>query len=581
MFTPEQIRKYAQHVFPDHRFTDRPDQRMPCPIHQGRDKNFAFNMARGVWTCHSRCGSGGLVQLENRLRGGSREDATERLFQLLGVAPEYQGKQIVCTYDYTDGSGRLLFQNVRLEPKDFRFRTPVGPNGYTYCSPPQKRPLYGLMGVLTANCLFITEGEKDADTLNCITDWPAGSIGRVYATTAGAAGSFTSEHAMLTAGKRVLILEDNDEKGRVSALAIAELCHSVAQSIRIVRFDEMPEKSDVSDFLKEYGIGPLLEKIKSTPFWHPPQEEEKPVIVEAISWATTGTHETNWLVDGVIQQEGNGVICGDPKASKSLLSLHLIAHLISGTPWFGHAIRERVKVGLVTREDAPGLTKSRIGRLIRGERLQNISSLDGWLWINSREQTKTFDILDDGEFNMLVRQFKKKDCRIVFFDVFNRIHTMNENDNQEMSRVTARLSLLGAEVGCQVVLIHHLNKDVNTGNIFNRLRGAGALHGWMEWGMAVTLTNPTDLQSDWVRRISFESKETAIDDLHYRIEGGPSDGYVSLIQVPDNPVAMHAPRGYRAPRNVERIALATDSEPSSLDRGRVARIAKENEDMTS
>jgi RecA-family ATPase len=256
----------------------------------------------------------------------------------------------------------------------------------------------------------------------------------------------------------------------------------------------------------------------------------------------------------VIQQEGNGVICGDPKASKSLLSVHLIAHLISGTPWFGHAIRERVKVGLVTREDAPGLTKSRIGRLIRGERLQNISSLDGWLWINSREQTKTFDILDDSEFNMLVRQFKKKECRIVFFDVFNRIHTMNENDNQEMSRVTARLSLFGAEVGCQVGLIHHLNKDVNTGNIFNRLRGAGALHGWMEWGMAVTLTNPANPQNEWVRRVSFESKETAVDDLHYQIEGGPSDGYVSLIQVPDNPVAMHTPRGYRAPRNVERIA---------------------------
>lgn len=253
-------------------------------------------------------------------------------------------------------------------------------------------------------------------------------------------------------------------------------------------------------------------------------------------------------MDGVIQREGNGVICGDPKASKSLLSLHLIAHLISGTPWFGQVVRERVKVGLVTREDAPGLTESRIGRLIRGERLQNLATLDGWLWINSREETKTFDILDDSEFNALVRDFQKKECRIVFFDVFNRIHTMNENDNQEMSRVTARLSFFGSEVGCQVVLIHHLNKDTNPGNIFNRLRGAGALHGWMEWGMAMTLTNPTDPQSEWVRRVSFESKETAIEDLRYKIEGGPSDGYVSLVQVQDSSTSLHTQRGYRAPR---------------------------------
>ena len=44
MFSPEQVRKYAEVTFPNHRFTDRPDQRMQCPIHQGRDKNFALNM---------------------------------------------------------------------------------------------------------------------------------------------------------------------------------------------------------------------------------------------------------------------------------------------------------------------------------------------------------------------------------------------------------------------------------------------------------------------------------------------------------------------------------------------------------
>jgi len=286
----------------------------------------------------------------------------------------------------------------------------------------------------------------------------------------------------------------------------------------------------------------------------PPAVEDEPsLIVEGMHFAMSGSPETNWLIEGVIQAEGNGIIMGDPKAGKSLSVVDMIVSMISGTPWHGCPIRERVRVGLVTREDAPGLTKKRIRRLVSGKNLANLD-LDNWLWINSREQTKTFDILDEGEFNTLVRQFRKKDCQIVFFDVFNRIHSMNENDNQEMSRVTGRLSQFGSEVGCQVALIHHLNKDTTSANVFNRLRGAGALHGWMEWGMAVTLTNPTDPQSEWIRRISFESKETAIEDLHYRIDGGPADGYVTLVQAEENPAVLHVPKGYRAPRTVERVA---------------------------
>lgn len=35
-----------------------------------------------------------------------------------------QGKSIVATYDYTDEAGELLFQVLRLVPKDFRQRRP-------------------------------------------------------------------------------------------------------------------------------------------------------------------------------------------------------------------------------------------------------------------------------------------------------------------------------------------------------------------------------------------------------------------------------------------------------------------------
>jgi hypothetical protein len=521
MFDPSQIRKYAESIFTNHRFTDRATQRMKCPIHQGKDTNFAFNMDRGVWTCHSRCGSGGLIQLEQRLNPGiTREQATERLFQLVGLVPSIRGKQIVCSYDYVDASGNLIFQKLRLEPKDFSFRTPVGRKGYAYTSDVPLRPLYGLPGVITANCLLVTEGEKDADNLNSINEWPSGSMGRIYATTSGAAGTWLPHHGPFCAGKRVVVFEDNDEKGRASVEKIVDSARLYAHSIKIVRFSEFEEKMDVTHFLETQGLPALLEKIKNTPFWKPVETEEKSTIVEGISFANSGSAETNWLIEGVIQAEGNGIIMGDPKAGKSLSATDLIINLISGTPWHRCRVPERVKVGLVTREDAPGLTKKRIQRLISGKSLSNLD-LEGWLWVNSREQTKSFNILNDADFSALVRDFKKQNCRIVFFDVFNRIHQLDENDNTMMAQVTGKLSQFGVEVGCQVALIHHINKDNGNLKIFNRLRGAGALHGWMEWGMAITTVNPEDEPKEIIRRIDFESKEVTVDPIHFRIIDGP------------------------------------------------------------
>lgn len=532
MFSPEQIRKYAESIFPGKRITDRVEQRFACPIHNGKDKNFAFNLNRGVWTCHSHCGSGGLVQLEQHLHGGTREEATTRLFEAIGMSGQIRQKQVVAAYSYVGPDGKLIAEKLRLEPKDFSWRVPKGDRGYEYGGTPSQLPLYSLPGVLTANVLLVTEGEKDADSLNTAKGWEeaAGAMGRIHATTSGAAGSWKPHHSPFTAGKRVVIFEDGDDKGRASSLAIAESVYPFAHSVRIVRFDDLQGVKDVSDFLQSHTLQELFERIKQSPMWHPPQaEEEVSTIVEGIGWAGSASVETNWLVEGVIQAEGNGIICGDPKASKSMLALDLILHLISGTPWFGHRIRQRVKCGLVTREDAPGLTKTRIQKLLKTMDSHSFH-LDGWLWVNSREQTKSFDILEDSEFDALVRDFKKQECQVVFFDVFNRLHRLDENDNQQMSQITARLSQFGAEVGCQVVIIHHLNKDTTKANVFNRLRGAGALHGWMEWGMAVQVVNEDAMHSEWIRKVAFESKEAVADDLFYQIES-PA-GYLKLAPVP-------------------------------------------------
>ena len=69
------------------------------------------------------------------------------------------------TYDYRDESGTLLYQKVRLEPKDFRLRRPDGQGGWTYNLDGTRRVLYRLDKLQDREAVVLCEGEKDADRL--------------------------------------------------------------------------------------------------------------------------------------------------------------------------------------------------------------------------------------------------------------------------------------------------------------------------------------------------------------------------------------------------------------------------------
>ena len=72
--------------------------------------------------------------------------------------------KILATYDYTDDKGALLYQVVRLEPKDFRQRRPDGNGGWTW-NACKRRVLYrwSELAEFPDATVFVTEGEKDAD----------------------------------------------------------------------------------------------------------------------------------------------------------------------------------------------------------------------------------------------------------------------------------------------------------------------------------------------------------------------------------------------------------------------------------
>ena len=121
--------------------------------------------------------------------------------------------RIVATYDYTDEHGGLLFQAVRYQPKSFKQRRPDGRAAGCGSLEGVRRVLYRLPEVLAADEVIVVEGEKDADRLR--------ALGFVATTNPQGAGKWRPEYAEALAGKRVVVLPDNDEAGRKHAGKVA------------------------------------------------------------------------------------------------------------------------------------------------------------------------------------------------------------------------------------------------------------------------------------------------------------------------------------------------------------------------
>jgi len=152
-FTREEVSTYYAVRVPKLKQQRAGGWRGPCPIHAGKDDNFAVHPATGRWFCHSACGRGGdILTLEEALSGGDFSARKAEVFRLVGrIEPEYRhsgshtngdlagptptkptkGKwREIARYGYVDRDGNLLFEVVRyLKPDGTKTFTQVRPSG--------------------------------------------------------------------------------------------------------------------------------------------------------------------------------------------------------------------------------------------------------------------------------------------------------------------------------------------------------------------------------------------------------------------------------------------------------------------
>lgn len=271
-----------------------------CPAHPDQVASLAIKADdKGIALhCHAGCET---VQVLHELDLGWSDlfmDETN------GSSDNVVGRTIIAEYDYVDEKGHLLYQVVRFDPKDFRQRQPNG-SGWTWNMKGVRRVPYMLPEVISANTVFIVEGEKDVHTLRV--------HGFTATTNAGGAGKWDSEWNSFFAGKRVILIPDMDESGLDHANKVASylrtecdlsfvrlwdakdisewfLYHKVEEFTTLVEqatSDEAPaslieEPFDWPDFPLEYGlIGDVVSLVG-------PHSEADPIAIYLELLATFG-----------------------------------------------------------------------------------------------------------------------------------------------------------------------------------------------------------------------------------------------------------------------------------------------------
>lgn len=177
----------------------------------------------------------------------------------------FRGVPIVAKYQYHDEDGTPLFEVCRTADKQFPPRLPDGKWGCGGLSELYRLPeLLDLREEFPDSPVFLCEGEKDTD--RC---WSVG-LSPATCLRGGAAAKWKPEFTERLRGCHLVVFVDNDRAGEAFADRIAKGAYGSVASIKLIKFRELPEHGDVSDFFDGGGtVDELLDRIEKAAAWTP------------------------------------------------------------------------------------------------------------------------------------------------------------------------------------------------------------------------------------------------------------------------------------------------------------------------
>lgn len=370
-------------------------------------------------------------------------------------------------YDYRDEEGEVVFR-VERRGKDavppFRQHGPDGRGGFhsiTGCMQGVRRVVYRLNEIKNAPAdaiVYFCEGEKDADRL--------ASLGLVATTNPGGAGKFTREMAAALAGRRVVVLQDNDEAGKNHVAGVLAILEGVTPSAAALLLDDLPPKGDVSDWLDMGGLPEELVALAEDAFT-PLVEKSADTfpIADLATWANVAATPKTFTMAGLVPAREVTLLTGAGGANKSTFGQQLATCAAAGLPMLGIDVQQGPTLYITAEDDDDRLhwMQEHICRALRVP----MASLVGRLHLTSLRgrlgnELATFDsegkIRPAPSFRALRNTLEATRAGLVVLDNVAHLFTGNENDRGQVTAFVNLLYSLCVDLGATVILIGHPNK---------------------------------------------------------------------------------------------------------------------------
>jgi hypothetical protein len=346
-------------------FFGEPNQRLSKngELRFGTHGSLAVDLKKGTWFDHETQEGGGALALVERQTGLRDADRFDWLREQGFISsPDSKGDplgRIVATYPYRDEQAEVLFEVVRLEPKDFRQRRPdpSKPGGWSWSVKGVRQVPYRLPELIeaisTERVIFVVEGEKDCEAM-----W---ARGQPATCNAGGVGKWRAELNDFFRGADVVIIADNDPQaknsrtgellfhsdgrprfpGRDHAHQVAAELIEVAARVRVLdlgkHWKECPLKGDVSGFFAaHHTVDELYQIVAQLPVADPPQAANESTAF-GYTWRLFWHGEVPVadcrpaLVQDLLPETGTALISGQWGTYKTFVAMDLSASVMTKT----------------------------------------------------------------------------------------------------------------------------------------------------------------------------------------------------------------------------------------------------------
>ena len=209
--------------------------------------SMSVDLEKGTFFSHEDNEGGGTIDLVKRY-------VSDHVDYLKKYEEPKTRDNIKDIYPYTDKDGKTLYEVVRFEPKTFRPRRMNG-TGYVWNLQGVVQVPYRLKDIYDnpKDVIFITEGEKDANTL--------AKMGYVATTNCFGASNWKVELNSHFSGRDCVIVPDNDQAGKMHSEKVVEQLKSVCNSLKVVNLPVTNESDDVTDYFGWLGSKEEFDKL--------------------------------------------------------------------------------------------------------------------------------------------------------------------------------------------------------------------------------------------------------------------------------------------------------------------------------